>query len=163
VQPAAASPAAARPQGPADKLNIVIDSREQAGWTFEPRQVLVHRKALSAGDYSLLGLEDRVAIERKSLGDLVDTVIRDWLRFKKELVRLSGFDVACIAVEADIGQVYRHEYLSEALPASVLGRVNSIFIDHAIPTFWWGDKRTAADMCHRLLLLTWRRLSNELS
>jgi ERCC4-type nuclease len=147
---------------PDARLPIVVDTREKECWVFEPKQVVVHRKALLAGDYSLLGLEDRVAIERKSTGDLVDTLIHNWLRFKKELVRLSGFDVACIVVEADIGHVYRHEYLSEALPASVLGRVNSIFLDHAIPTFWWGDKRTAADMCHRLLLLTWRRLSHEL-
>jgi ERCC4-type nuclease len=143
------------------RLPIVIDTREQAEWAFEPRQVLVHRKALPAGDYSVLGLEDRVAIERKSLGDLVHTVIHDWIRFKKELVRLSGYDVACIAVEANLDQLVRHQYESQALPNSVIGRVNSIFIDHGIPTFWWGDRRLAADQAHRLLLLTWRRLHHE--
>ena len=142
----------------ADKrLQVVIDTREQRGWTFEPKQVAVTRKALPAGDYSLVGLEGRVALERKSLGDLVNTVIHDWLRFRKELVRLSGYDVAAVCVEANIGQVYRHEYESEASPASVLGRVNSIFVDHSIPVLWWRDRDTAADMAHRLLLLVWRR------
>lgn len=136
----------------------MIDTREQRPWTFEPRQVVVCRRGLPAGDYSLEGLEGRVAIERKSLGDFVDTVIHNWLRFRKELNRLSGYDVAAVVVEADLGQVYRHEYESEALPASVLGRANGIFLDHGVPVLWWGDRRTASDMAHRMLLLAWRKL-----
>ncbi len=139
------------------RLPIIIDTREQRGWAFDPAQVLVTRRALPAGDYSLAGLETRVALERKSLGDFVSTVIHDWLRFRKELVRLSGYDVAAVCVEADIGRVYRHEYESEASPASVLGRANGILLDHGIPVLWWGDGKSAADMAHRLLLLAWRR------
>lgn len=143
---------------PEPRLRIVIDTREQKNWTFEPKQVSVVRKALVAGDYSLEGLESRVAIERKSLGDFVGTVIHDWIRFRKELVRLSGYDVAAVVVEANLEQVYRHEYESEALPASVLGRAHGIFVDHGIPVLWWSDRKTAADMAHRLLLMAWRKL-----
>lgn len=147
--------------GPSDPLEIVIDTREQLPWTFNPGQVVVRRAALPAGDYSLAGLEGRVALERKSRGDFVNTVIHDWIRFRKELNRLSGYDVAAVVVEADIGEIYRHEYESKALPASVLGRANGIFLDHGIPVLWWGDRKTAADMAHRFLLLTWRKLANE--
>lgn len=136
----------------------MIDTREQKGWTFEPRQVVVSRRKLDAGDYSVAGLEGRVALERKSLGDFVQTVIHDWIRFRKELNRLAGLDAAAVVVEADIGRVYRHEYESEALPASVLGRANGIYLDHGVPVLWWGDRRTAADMAHRFLLLAWRKL-----
>jgi ERCC4-type nuclease len=152
-----------QPGGARDaRLPIVIDTREVKNWTFEPKQVVVHRKALPAGDYSILGLEDRLAIERKGLADLVSTVIHDWIRFRKELNRLSGYDVACVAVEANLDQVFRHEYESEALPNSVLGRVNGIFLDHGIPVFWWSNPRTAADMAHRFLLLAWRKLAHDL-
>lgn len=146
-----------------DRLHVVIDTREKTGkgWTFEPKQVSVVRKALPSGDYSVVGLEDRVALERKTLGDLVQTVIHDWLRFRKELNRLSAFDVAAICVEANIGQVYRHEYESDALPASILGRVNGIFLDHGIPVFWWEDRKFASDMAHRLLLQAWRKLHHD--
>jgi ERCC4-type nuclease len=155
-------PLAAASELAAARLRVVIDTREQRPWTFEPRQVDVVRRALPAGDYSIEGLEDRLAIERKNLGDYVSTVTRDWLRFRKELNRLSGYDVACVVVEATVDQVFRHEYESEALPNSVLGRANAIFLDHGIPVFWWSDRRTAADMAHRFLLLAWRKLAHEL-
>lgn len=148
--------------GAEEKLRIVIDTREKVGWTFEPAQVEVVRRKLDAGDYSVQGLENQVALERKNLGDLVQTITHDWLRFRKELIRLSGYSVAAICVEADIGQLLRHEYESEALPASVLGRIDSILIDHNIATLWWGDRRTASDRAHRLLLLAWRKLAHEI-
>jgi DNA excision repair protein ERCC-4 len=144
--------------GGGPKLEIVIDTREQKNWTFEPRQVTVTRACLPAGDYSVVGLETRLALERKSLGDYVQTVIHDWLRFRKELVRLSGYDVAVIVVEANLEQVFRHDYESEASPASVLGRTNAILIEHGIPVLWWSDRKTAAEMAHRFLLMAWRKL-----
>lgn len=139
----------------------MVDTREQRGWTFPPEQCAVIHRALPAGDYSIEGLETRVALERKALGDWVNTVIHDWFRFRKELVRLSGYDLAAICVEADIGQVYRHEYESQALPASVLGRANAILIEHGISVFWWGERKLAQDMAHRLLLMAWRKLHVE--
>lgn len=142
---------------PSDKLKIVIDTREQKGWTFNPKQVDVVRRALWAGDYSVVGLEREIAIERKSLGDFVQTVIHDWLRFRKELIRLSGYQLAVIAVEATVLQVEHHEYESEASPASVLGRANSIVVDHGIPVMWWGNRITAANLAHQMLLMAWGR------
>lgn len=144
------------------RLHIVIDSREQKNWTFEPKQVVVSRAALPAGDYSVAGLETRVALERKSIGDLVNTVIHDWLRFRKELNRLSGYDVAAVVVEGTLEQIVRHQYESEASPASVIGRINGIFLDHGIPVLFWGSPRMAADMAHRMLLLAWRKLDGGL-
>lgn len=143
---------------PDARLRIIIDTREQKGWTFDPKTVVVTRKALKEGDYTVEGLEGRVAVERKSLGDFVSTVIHDWIRFRKELVRLSGYDLAVIAVEADLGMVYRAEYESEALPSSILGRCHSILIEHGIPVVFWGDRRYAQDMAHRFLLQAWRKL-----
>ena len=52
---------------------IVIDSREQKPFRFSPGIETV-TAALKAADYSLLGLEDDVAIERKSLSDLLGSI-----------------------------------------------------------------------------------------
>lgn len=131
--------------------------REEKGWQFDPSRVAVHRRRLLTGDYTLLGLEDRVCLERKTLGDFVQTVIHEWIRFRKELNRLSGMDVAAVVVEADLGQVYRHEYQSQALPASILGKANGIFLDHGIPVLWWQDKLVAQDMACRFLALAWKK------
>jgi ERCC4-type nuclease len=141
------------------KLNVVVDTREQAPWPFDPNDVTVTQAALRAGDYSVAGLEGRVALERKSLGDYVNTVIHDWLRFRKELTRLSGYDVAAVVVEADLRQVYDHEYESDAAPNSVLGRTHGILIDHGVPVLWWGpDRIRCAHAAYRMLALALKKL-----
>ena len=44
------------------KMIIAIDTREQRPYRFVWSEI----KTLTTGDYSVIGLEDRVAIERKS-------------------------------------------------------------------------------------------------
>ena len=53
-----------------DRITVVVDTREQEPYSFDSDKVSAVRKALPAGDYSLVGLEERVAVERKSLTDL---------------------------------------------------------------------------------------------
>lgn len=133
---------------------MVVDSREQRPWSLPYPTVT---KGLPAGDYSIVGLETEVAIERKSLGDMVGTVIHDWLRFRKELNRLSGYTLAAVVVEATIEDVIAHRYESDANPESVLGRANAIFVDHGIPVLWWGSRAAAVHMAARLLHMAWKR------
>ena len=71
-----------------EKPVILIDSREQEGFSFDPAVADVERKGLPAGDYSVAGLIDRVAVERKSLDDFVSTVIHGRARFAIELKKL---------------------------------------------------------------------------
>jgi ERCC4-type nuclease len=68
-----------------DRITVVVDTREQEPYSFDSDKVSAVRKALPAGDYSLVGLEERVAVERKSLTDFVSTVIRGRKRFHREL------------------------------------------------------------------------------
>jgi ERCC4-type nuclease len=142
------------------KLPVVMSDQEKRPWLFDPELVVVHKRYLRTGDYTLLGLEDQITLERKSLGDFVNTVIHDAIRFRKELVRMSGFDVAAIAVEADVGMVLRHEYESDVEPASVLGKAHGLFLDHGVPVFFWGGPETAAVMAYRLLLLADKKLQH---
>lgn len=142
-----------------EKLKIVLDTREQRPWTFSTN-VDVVRKTLRTGDVSVDGLEDRVTIERKSLGDFVNTVIADWLRFRKQLFRMAGMDMACIVVECNLEQIVNKEYESDANPLSVLGRAHACYADHGVPVFYWGSPRLAADNAERFLLLAWRKLAN---
>ncbi len=67
-------------------FTVVVDTREQHPWAFRgfrhdadrnnvPMIVPIENRALDTGDYSISGLEQRIAIERKSLDDLYNTVI----------------------------------------------------------------------------------------
>lgn len=136
------------------KLIVVVDSREQLPWSLCYPTVT---RALAAGDYSIVGLEAEIAIERKSLGDYVDTVIHEWMRFRKELNRLGGYSLSCIVVEGSVQDVMDHRYESDAIPDSVLGRTHSIFCDHGVPVFWWGHRSVAIHMTERLLWMAWKR------
>lgn len=141
------------------KIPVVIDSREQRPWSFDPDVFDVRIATLKTGDYSLVGLEDRVVLERKMLGDLIGTLIQDWIRFRRELHRLGGFDVALIAVEANLSDICEHRYDSEANPESVLARMEECLVDHGVSVVLWGDARYAERIAARMLKLCWHRFS----
>ena len=143
------------------KPTILIDRREQRPWAFPADTFDVQPATLATGDYSLAGLQDRVAIERKNLGDAVGTVIHDWLRFRKELNRLKTFDFAAIVIEADLSDVVEQRYESEANPNSVIGRFNSILIDDGIPVLWWGSRKYCEPAVARLFLMLAKRFAAE--
>lgn len=140
-----------------DRVKFIIDSREIAPYAFDPELVESERRALPAGDYSVAGLEDRVAVERKSLDDFVSTVIRGRSRFRRELKRLQAYAAACVVVEADLTDVLAGRYRSGADPASVFGAIVSIVVDYGIPVFFCSDRQIACRFTQDYLLRIHRR------
>lgn len=93
-------------------FTVIQDSREQMPWDFTgfkcdaPHQnknliVPVEIAGLKTGDYSLKGFEDRICIERKSLGDLYSTLGQDRDRFEREFERMAQMQYAALIIEAD--------------------------------------------------------------
>ena len=95
-------PTSLRPQGtriPLPKPTLIIDSMEQKPYSFKAFRkwfVAIERRKLPAGDYSIAGLEDRVAVERKSLQDLFNCCSPYHSReaFVRACERLSKLDFA---------------------------------------------------------------------
>lgn len=80
-------------------LTIKIDSREQQPYKFAmPCEV----GKLDAGDYSITGLEDYIAIERKTIDDLIGCLTTGRERFEKELYRAQTLDYFALIVEATL-------------------------------------------------------------
>ena len=136
-----------------EPLHIVRDTREQKrkdkllGWTFErdifqPRPVVI-RGCLPTGDYSILGHEDFVIVERKTLADLIGCLGNDRDRFKRELQRLRSFDSACIIVESPQAMLRKGEYRSKMMPGDAWQSVISFSGTYRIPFFWAEDGRDA--------------------
>ncbi len=134
-----------------EPVAVVIDTREQQPYEFDPAVVTATRKALPAGDYSLPGYETCVAVERKSLDDFVASVITARARFGRELRALSEFDLGCIVVEGSLEDVLAHRYRSGAHPSAVLGATLSIIVDHGVPVFFCGDRQLACRFVEGLL------------
>ncbi len=142
-------------------IPILVDSREQRPWAFVGPDFAAERATLQTGDYSIRGHAHAIAIERKSLGDFVSTVVHDWLRFRKELYRLAAMDHAVIVVEASVEDVAAKRYDSDAAPLSVLGRAHAITIDHGIPVCWWGKREQANAMAGQYLQQLWKKIGGE--
>ncbi|MCL4488874.1 MAG: hypothetical protein M1570_12190 [Chloroflexi bacterium] len=131
---------------------IVIDTREQEPYSFDPRLAAAVRRALPAGDYSVEGLEERIAVERKTLDDFVSTVIRARPRFREELRRLAGYRAACVVVEAGVADVLLQRYRGEAHPNAVIGSALSIILDFGVPVFFCGNRQAACQFVQAYLL-----------
>ena len=141
-----------------DAVPVVVDTREQEPYGFDAARIVAVRKALPAGDYSLAGREAAVAIERKSLDDFVQTLVRGRERFARELRLLAECDLGCVVVEASMEDVLLHRYRSGTHPTAVLGAALSIVVDHGVPVFFCGDRQIARRFVEGLLLRYHRKV-----
>jgi len=85
----------------AEKITLITDTREKLALDFSYSKSVesVVIKKLDATDYSILGYEHKWGCERKARGDLVNTLVGDHDRFKREMERLKDYDEAYILVE----------------------------------------------------------------
>lgn len=129
---------------------IVIDTREQTPFVIPPQMHFVVA-GLKTGDYSLVGLENYVAVERKSLNDLVACIGRERDRFERELARLSLFAVKCVVIEAGLDDIAEHRYAGVLKPQHILGSTIAWQMDLGIPFHWCSNVMCArATMLHTL-------------
>lgn len=81
-------------------ITIVQDSREQTPLSFHNfRGIETVRQGLKTGDYSVLGHESEICFERKSVQDLVGTLIGGHERFLREMERMRDFKAKYILIE----------------------------------------------------------------
>jgi len=100
-------------------FTVRIDTREQTPYTFEglrfdadrdyvPMAVPCEVGTLATGDYSIVGMEDLVTVERKSLADLYSTLGQGRERFKEEHRRMAELVFAAVVIEADWQTILRY-------------------------------------------------------
>ena len=131
---------------------IVIDTREQEPYSFDPRLATAVRRALPAGDYSVDGIDVCVAVERKTLDDFVSTVIQNRARFREELRKLAGYRAACVVVEAGLIDVLQKRYRGDAHPNAVLGNALSLILDYRVPVFFCTTRQASCQFVQAYLL-----------
>lgn len=135
-------------------MKIVIDTREQAPFAFAHEKyagTATAPAALDTGDYSLAGLTDRVAVERKSLPDLVACLGRERERFERELQRAAALDAFAVVVEASWSELADGRYRSRLNPHSACQSVLAFTARHRIPFLFAGSRAGAEYACHGFL------------
>ena len=127
---------------------IVVDSREQCPFSFthERYEVQVQPGTLSVGDYSLAGLEDKVAVERKSLSDLVACLGRERERFERELMRGAAWDAFAVVCEGSWLELARGEYRSQLNPHAACQSVLAFTARYRVPFLFAGTRGAAEYM-----------------
>ena len=124
-------------------MTIVIDTREKIPWNFGGE--LVIHKCLKHGDYSILGLEEEIALERKSLDDLVGSMIgtrRD--KFFSNLEKLNRIEYRGIVVEDNFEDIVKHKYRSKASTISVIGSATAVSVSYKVPIYYCSDRGNSA-------------------
>jgi len=138
-----------------NKPCIIIDTREQRGYSFSPRVDTIER-ALPAGDYSLLGYETLIAIERKSFADYISTVIHAQERFARELSILRSYPRAWIVVEARMGDILAGNYESRVSPQALFAMTASLQSQYNIQIEFADNREIACAWVEELLWQYWQ-------
>lgn len=126
---------------------IITDTREQKAYKF-PEST---ERALDTGDYSLEGLEDRVAVERKTRNDLLGCIGQERERFERELERLSSFDLAVIMVEANFRDMLNLPNWSELTKSQVFGSLLSWIPKYGVVFFFAGSRKVGQKATKKIL------------
>ena len=129
------------------EIIIATDTRERVPYAFAGAEV----RTLKTGDYSIVGLEDRVTVERKRLEELFTIVGRERARFERELERMARMDYAAIVIEADLSQILKGSAYSKVSPKTVIASLLSWSVRYNVHVFFCGSREQACALTLRLL------------
>ncbi len=142
-----------------ENVTALIDTREQQLLDLSPLKT--EAATLPTGDYSLKGLEHVVAIERKSLDDLLGCVGRDRERFDREVQRLLAYPVRVLLIEATWAQIELGQWRSKLKPEAVIGSLLG-WQATGLAIHMVGDHERAGRHAARLLYTVAKRRYREL-
>jgi len=151
---------------------IVCDTREKENSAYSFPKYEVKRKKLDSGDYSILGMESRISLEKKELPDIYNCCGNDRKRFVSELTRLSLFEYAAIIIESTMSDFILYpeafnkkllkrckrnltlDYKTLKMKMSPKAAINSLFawsIRYDVHVFWCGSREYGQATALRLL------------
>jgi len=134
------------------KLTIVIDTREQLPYEFETSVT----KTLKTGDYSILGLENDVAVERKTKEDAYGSCGARRVRFEKEMMRLSKFNYAAVVIEASLSSLLTPPSYTKVSPLVVVNSFVSWTVKYGVHVFFASNREYARNLVQLILQKYWK-------
>ena len=137
---------------PDEGFVVVVDTREQKPYRYG-RSL---RGTLPAGDYSIRGLESRVAVERKEKADAYGSLGRGRARFEREVARLSAYDYAAVVIEADLADFLEAPAFSGMRPRAAVNTLVSWSVKYGVHVFFAGSRPLARALTYRILEKFWK-------
>ena len=136
----------------APEFVVAIDTREQRPYRFLRSEI----KTLPTGDYSIIGLEDHVTVERKHKADAYASLGQGRARFERELARLAAFNYAAIVVETTLQDFLVVPAFSQMNPKSAMNSIIAWSVKYRVCVFFAGDRAHGNALTYRLLEKYWR-------
>lgn len=156
---------------PADAVlnpfTVIVDTREQLPYTFpglvtdakagrKSLFVPTRELGLPAGDYSIDGYADKVAIERKSYADLAGTLTMRRQQFLRELTALAAMPVAWVVCEVDLATMMTSGPThSHVLPKTLWRSIMAFQVRFPTVHWWLCPSRDVAEAVTFRLLEKW--------
>lgn len=129
-------------------MKILIDTREQIPYKFEiPSEV----GTIPIGDYSIVGLENHIAIERKELNDLIGCLTTGRDRFERELFKGRSLDYFSLVLECSLSDLANGRYRSEMNPKSAIQSLLTFSVRYRLPVFFAENREYAQRITENLL------------
>jgi len=130
-------------------MKILTDSREQLPYAFKTASEV---GTVPVGDYSICGLENYVAIERKEIKDLIACLTADRERFERELHRGKALDYFALVIEATLSDLVNGHYRSRMLPKSAIQSLLAFSVRYRLPIFFCESRQYGQRVTENLLL-----------
>lgn len=134
------------------EYTIAIDTREQQPYDMPGAVVCT----LPTGDYSIVGLLDRVAIERKSKADAYSSLGHGRARFRREFERLAALDYAAVVVEDTVPGFLHRPSHSKMNPRAAINSLIAWSVRYKVPVFFASDREHGRALTMKLLHAYWR-------
>ena len=144
-----------------NKICMLKDSRESdpsiylyntKAWA---EKVIMIRTKLPVGDFSCMGCEHKIVIERKTLSDLCGSMGNNRNRFERMWERADDLKIKhrFLMIEGFfMAGLWAGNYRSEILPQSLLGTLMSWQIRYKYHWFFVPNVRAGAEAVYRILL-----------
>jgi ERCC4-type nuclease len=137
---------------------IIRDTREKVGyWEFDFHGYEMLIQKIETGDYTVLGFEDSICIERKkSTSEIAINIGKDKKRFEAELERMKLFKHKYLILEFSVADLLKFPLCSglskeqqkkvRVRPAFLLKRLNEYEIDYGIQIIFACNKQNAMEV-----------------
>jgi len=139
------------------KFTIIRDTREKKGkgWNFRASANCagVEIEKLDVGDYTVKGLEDVLMIERKTIGDLWNTLGRavSYKRFLREMKRAENHKMKFLIIEGTLADIDRGYRYSQVPVANIHAKLVSLQLKHNLHIIFAGRIDRARAYVRQLL------------
>ena len=145
------------------KLQIVIDTQEVShghAWVFpRTKATSIVRNLIPRGcDYTVGGYTGVIGVERKSHGDYVRCIGKDWARFRRQLEKLEKHKHCLVLVEGNMNGVIPYSNFGHGF----VGFRTMQIVTRGIPVVFAGNAQLAQKVCWDFFKQAIKRLENEI-